>query len=142
MFDFCGFRSYNSRVYYYLCQLENEMEKEFTDQMKDALFALKKEIIDTLIANNEDFRAIVEGLDPKDFADIASDDMDRKMLETIGSKDMKRMKLIDSAISRIEQGKYGLCMKCGKKIPKERLQAIPYALLCIECQSADERRNR
>ena len=118
------------------------MEKEFTDQMKDALFALKKEIIDTLIANNEDFRAIVEGLDPKDFADIASDDIDRKMLETIGSKDMKRMKLIDSAISRIEQGKYGLCMKCGKKIPRERLGAIPYALLCIECQSADERRNR
>jgi len=118
------------------------MEKEFIDQMKTALFALKQEIIDTLISNNEDFRAIVEGIDPKDFADIASDDMDRKMLETIGSKDMKRMRLIDSAISRIEQGKYGLCMKCGKRIPKERLEAIPYALMCIECQSADERRNR
>jgi DnaK suppressor protein len=118
------------------------MEKEFAEQMKESLFALKKEIIDTLLANNEDFRAIVEGIDPKDFADIAADDMDRKMLETIGSKDMKRMKLIDSAIGRIEQGKYGLCMKCGKKIPRERLTAIPYALLCIECQSADERRNR
>ena len=118
------------------------MEKEFADQMKTALYDLKKEIIDTLLANNEDFRAIVEGLDPKDFADIASDDMDRKMLETIGSKDMKRMRLIDSAITRIEQGKYGLCMKCGKKIPRARLEAIPYALLCIECQEADERRNR
>jgi len=118
------------------------MEKEFAEEMKESLFALKREIIDTLLANNEDFRAIVEGIDPKDFADIASDDMDRKMLETIGSKDMKRMKLIDSAIGRIEQGKYGLCMKCGKKIPRERLTAIPYALLCIECQSADERRNR
>jgi RNA polymerase-binding protein DksA len=118
------------------------MEKEFSEQMKQALFDLKKEIIDTLMANNDDFRAIVEGLDPKDFADIASDDMDRKMLEAMGSKDIKRMKLIDSAIGRIEQGKYGLCMKCGKKIPRERLEAIPYALLCIECQSSDERRNR
>lgn len=118
------------------------MEKEFAEQMKVALFELKKEIIDTLIANNEDFRAIVEGLDPKDFADIASDDIDRKMLETIGSKDMKRMQLIDSAITRIEQGKYGLCMKCSKKIPRARLEAIPYALMCIECQSSDERRNR
>ncbi|HKL86049.1 MAG TPA: TraR/DksA family transcriptional regulator [Treponemataceae bacterium] len=118
------------------------MEKTFAEQMKEALFILKKEIIDTLIANNEDFREIVEGLDPKDFADIASDDVDRKMLETIGSKDMKRMRLIDSAITRIEQGKYGVCMKCSKKIPRERLQAIPYALMCIECQSADERRNR
>jgi len=118
------------------------MEKEFAGQMKQSLFDLKKEIIDTLISNNEDFRAIVEGLDPKDFADIASDDMDRKMLEFIGSKDMKRMRLIDSAITRIEQGKYGLCMKCGKKIPRARLEAIPYALMCIECQTADERRNR
>jgi RNA polymerase-binding protein DksA len=118
------------------------MEKDFVERMKKSLYGLKKEIIDTLMSNNEDFRAIVEGLDPKDFADIASDDMDRKMLETIGSKDMKRMRLIDSALTRIEQGKYGMCMKCGKKIPKERLQAIPYALMCIECQSADERRNR
>jgi len=98
--------------------------------------------LDTLISNNEDFRAIVEGLDPKDVADVAADDTDRKMLETIGAKDMKRMRLIDSALTRIEQGKYGSCMRCGKKIPKERLEAIPYALMCIECQSADERRNR
>ncbi|MBQ1197775.1 MAG: TraR/DksA C4-type zinc finger protein, partial [Spirochaetaceae bacterium] len=57
-------------------------------------------------------------------------------------KDLNRLKLIDSALSRIEQGKYGLCMKCGKKIPQARLEAIPYALMCIECKSADERRNR
>ena len=118
------------------------MEKDFVGKMKESLLSLKQEIIDTLVSNNEDFRAIVEGLDPKDVADIASDDIDRKMLETIGSKDMKRMRLIDSALTRIEQGKYGSCMRCGKKIPKERLEAIPYALMCIECQSADERRNR
>ncbi len=118
------------------------MDKDFVGKMKESLLRLKQEIIDTLVSNNEDFRAIVEGLDPKDVADIASDDVDRKMLETIGSKDMKRMRLIDSALTRIEQGKYGSCMRCGKKIPKERLEAIPYALMCIECQSADERRNR
>ena len=118
------------------------MDKDFVGKMKESLFTLKQEIIDTLISNNEDFRAIVEGLDPKDVADVAADDVDRKMLEAIGSKDMKRMRLIDSALTRIEQGKYGSCMRCGKKIPKERLEAIPYALMCIECQSADERRNR
>lgn len=118
------------------------MEKDFTEQMRTALYSLKKEIIDTLIVNNEDFKAIVEGIDPKDDVDQASDAMDRKMLETIGSKDMKRLKLIDSAITRLEQGKYGSCLKCGKKIPRERLEAIPYVLMCIECQTQDERRNR
>jgi RNA polymerase-binding transcription factor DksA len=45
-------------------------------------------------------------------------------------------------MTRIQQGKYGLCMKCGKRIPSERLEAIPYALMCIECKNAEERRNR
>jgi RNA polymerase-binding protein DksA len=118
------------------------MDKNFIDQMKQSLSELKSEIIDNLVASNEDFKEIVEGMDPKDLADIASDDIDRKMIEALGSQELKRLKLIDSALTRIEQGKYGLCMKCGKKIPQDRLGAIPYALMCIECKSAEERRNR
>jgi RNA polymerase-binding protein DksA len=118
------------------------MEQKFLDKMKQSLSKLKTEIISNLIVNNEDFKEIVEGMDPKDLADIASDDIDRKMIEAIGSQDLKRLKLIDSALTRIEQGKYGLCMKCGKKIPQSRLEAIPYALMCIDCKTAEERRNR
>jgi RNA polymerase-binding protein DksA len=118
------------------------MEQIFSETMKKALADLKTEIISNLMVNNEDFKEIVEGMNPKDLADIASDDIDRKMIEALGSQDLKRLKLIDSALTRIEQGKYGLCMKCGKKIPKDRLEAIPYALLCIECKTDEERRNR
>lgn len=118
------------------------MEEDFNQKMKEALLELKQGIVDTLVTNNADFRQIVSDMDSKDVIDVASDDIDRKMLETIGSKDLNRLKLIDSALTRIEQGKYGFCLKCGKKIPQDRLEAIPYALLCIECKSADERRNR
>ena len=110
--------------------------------MKQSLSELKSEIISNLIASNEDFKEIMEGMDPKDLADIASDDIDRKMIEALGSQELKRLKLIDSALTQIEQGKYGLCMKCSKKIPQDRLEAIPYALMCISCKTADERRNR
>jgi RNA polymerase-binding protein DksA len=110
--------------------------------MERSLTDLKTEIISNLITSNEDFKEIVEGMDPKDLADIASDDIDRKMIEAIGSQELKRLKLIDSALTRIQQGKYGLCMKCGKRIPQDRLEAIPYALMCIECKTAEERRNR
>jgi RNA polymerase-binding protein DksA len=110
--------------------------------MEKSLMDLKMGIIENLVASNEDFKEIVEGMDPKDLADIASDDIDRKMIEALGSQDLKRLKLIDSALTRIQQGKYGLCVKCGKRIPAERLEAIPYALMCIECKTAEERRNR
>ncbi len=118
------------------------MDKEFATRMQESLIAQKREILETLAATNADFRAIVEEMDPKDFADVASDDIDRKMIEALGSQDIKRIRAIDAALSRIQQGRYGLCMKCGKKIPVERLQAIPYAVLCIDCQKGEERRNR
>ena len=118
------------------------MDKNFVSEMKMQLLSIKEEILNNLIAENQDFEAMVKDLDPKDLADIAADDIDRKTLEALSSHDMKRLLLIDSAISRIKNERYGICLRCSKKIPAERLEAIPYAFLCIECQTSDERRNR
>ncbi len=115
------------------------MEKEFVSRMKKSLLSMKEEILKHLIAESEDFKNIVEDIDPKDLADIAADDIDRKTLQALGVQEMKRLQLIDSALARIENGRYGICMKCGKKIPKERLEAIPYALLCVECKTKEEK---
>jgi RNA polymerase-binding transcription factor DksA len=45
---------------------------------------------------------------------------------------------IEAAIERIEDGSYGRCEKCGEKIPKTRLEAIPYAAECVRCASQQE----
>jgi RNA polymerase-binding protein DksA len=132
----------NGNVPHYIIFEGAVMDQEMVARMEKSLTGLKMEIIANLVAGNEDFKGIMEGMDPKDLADIASDDIDRKMIEALGSQDLKRLKLIDSALTRIQQGKYGLCVKCGKRIPPERLEAIPYALMCIECKTAEERRNR
>lgn len=42
---------------------------------------------------------------------------------------------IDLAISKIHDGTYGQCASCGARIPKERLKALPYAVLCVRCKS-------
>lgn len=118
------------------------MEKMFTEAMRESLTSMKQEILDKLVAANQDFRAIVEEMDPKDFADVASDDVDRKMLEALGSQDVKRLRSIEAALVRIQQGRYGVCVKCSKRIPQERLEALPYAVMCIDCQKSEERRNR
>ena len=121
---------------------KSKVDQAFIEKMEKSLLALKQDLINNLIVNNEDFKEIVEGMDPKDLADIASDDIDRRMIEVIGTQDLKQLKSIDSALTRIQQGKYGTCMKCTKNIPKERLDAIPYAIMCIDCKTQDERRNR
>ncbi len=42
---------------------------------------------------------------------------------------------VEHALTRIESGNYGLCERCGKAIPLERLDALPYSTLCVECAS-------
>jgi DnaK suppressor protein len=118
------------------------MDENFQKKMKAALLKLKGDILRNLASESEDFRTIIEDMDPKDLADIAADDIDRKTLEALGTQEIKRLQLIESALARIENRKYGVCARCSKKIPKERLEAIPYALLCIECKSSEERRTR
>ena len=47
---------------------------------------------------------------------------------------------IEAALGRIDDGTYGLCVNCGKPIAEERLEALPYATLCIDDKRAQERR--
>ena len=47
---------------------------------------------------------------------------------------------IDRALSRMDNGGYGICERCGRKIAVARLEALPFAALCIECKSREERR--
>lgn len=42
---------------------------------------------------------------------------------------------VNRALARIEEGGYGLCENCGKAIPVERLEVLPYATLCVDCAS-------
>lgn len=43
------------------------------------------------------------------------------------------MDKVDHALDRIKTGKYGICESCGKAIPIERLDVLPYSTLCVEC---------
>ncbi len=116
------------------------MNDEFKDNMKKRLFNLKAEVLTSLIAENNDFRLAVEDSDVKDLADMASNDIDAMTLEALGAKDKLRLQRIESALARIENGKFGICAGCGSRIQEERLNAIPYSVLCISCQSTSERR--
>jgi len=48
--------------------------------------------------------------------------------------------VIDAAIARLDAGTYGLCTACGQRIGAERLEALPGAALCIDCQRTQGRR--
>jgi DnaK suppressor protein len=46
---------------------------------------------------------------------------------------------VDAALERIAEGSYGICLECGEEISHKRLQAVPWATLCIACQEHADR---
>jgi RNA polymerase-binding protein DksA len=71
-------------------------------------------------------------------ADQASDDYERDFSLGRATDEQKVLYAIDEALKRIEEGIYGSCLQCGKRISKKRLNALPHSELCIECQKSKE----
>ena len=75
-------------------------------------------------------------------ADVASEVFERSKDSALREDARLKIRAIEDALSKIEQGSYGNCDICGNAIPVERLDAVPYTTLCAHCKSEDEERPR
>jgi DnaK suppressor protein len=73
-------------------------------------------------------------------ADVGTDNFGREMELNIASNENERIRLIEEALERVEEGTFGGCVSCEGKINIERLEAVPYARLCIECARESEKK--
>jgi DnaK suppressor protein len=71
---------------------------------------------------------------PGDEMDVARSTADAEAHASLIERWEDRLRLIDQALARVDNGTYGTCVDCGENIPRERLKALPFALLCIDCQ--------
>ncbi len=71
-------------------------------------------------------------------ADHATETQDREQAFHMASREGKFLLYIEEALDRVRAGTFGACKKCGKLIPKARLEAVPTAKMCIDCKSAQE----
>ena len=73
-------------------------------------------------------------------ADTATETSDRELDYSLKENSENVLAEIDAALQRIDDGTYGICTNCGTQIPAERLEARPWATLCISCKRELERR--
>lgn len=73
-------------------------------------------------------------------ADQATDDYDVEFSLGRATEDQRLLFKVDEALKRVKEGTYGMCQQCGGKIAKERLKALPYTDVCIECQRSNDTR--
>lgn len=75
---------------------------------------------------------------PIHMADIGTDNFEQEFTLSLMESDAGTLDKIESALERIEDATYGSCEECGAKIPKTRLNAVPYATMCVQCASEYE----
>ncbi len=76
---------------------------------------------------------------PADEMDVARSLADIETHASVIERAEERLKAIDFAFNRLEQGRYGICARCGDEIALERIRALPFAVYCLECQEKRDR---
>jgi DnaK suppressor protein len=115
-----------------------EMEELRGELEADAVH-LKEEIRD---AEQEIVGLLRDGGDGagNDQADVGSTTLERDHEMSLANNARDMLDQIERALSRIDDGTYGVCESCGQAIGKGRLQAFPRATLCVSCKEREERR--
>jgi DnaK suppressor protein len=86
----------------------------------------------------DDLRELSGGSD-NHLADIATHTYDRELDSTLEGAEEQHLARVEAALKRIDEGTYGTCENCGQPIAADRLEAMPWATLCIDCKRKAER---
>ena len=73
-------------------------------------------------------------VDDVGFADSAHSTAERSRLLTVVTALRENLRDVERALVKIDRGTYGSCERCGRPIGSERLEALPWAALCIDCK--------
>jgi RNA polymerase-binding protein DksA len=113
--------------------------KELRVELDSQALELRGEIDEAEIAWHDLQRDSGEG-SGDDQADAGSKTFDREHELSLANNSRDLLAQVDRALSRLDNGTYGVCENCGQPVGKARLQAFPRATLCVTCKQREERR--
>ncbi len=126
-----------------------KLSKEVADHFRKLLLELRDHLIDgvnflaseNLKRSNREASGELSGYSLH-MADAGTDNFDREFALSLVSSEQEALYEIEEALKRLEAGTYGICDICEKTVAKERLEAVPFARLCVQCQSGVEKDRR
>ena len=109
-------------------------KKEVTQKLLDAKSKILQEVTQKIRSESNVLKHEIG-----DIYDIASNERERELTLMLGDRDREKLSEIEDAIERIRDNQYGGCEECGEPIAEDRLRALPFTRVCVECQSKNER---
>jgi DnaK suppressor protein len=108
------------------------------EKLKQRLLAKRKELVSEVRGSS--VGSLETGAERiQDIADQAASAYTKEFLLSIGDAERRMLQQVDEALQKIARDTYGLCESCGEMINERRLEALPFARLCISCQEEEER---
>ena len=113
------------------------MRKRDQERIKKELLKRRRELLgQALDPRDDDLRSEREDL--LDSGDVASQEVTQSFKIRLREREEKLLKKIELALSRVDEGTFGICEDCGESIEIKRLVARPVTTLCIDCKSRQE----
>src|SRR5229473_6649521 len=119
----------------------NASRKKFLNKVREGLEEMKAKLLSEI---DSELKAEREGNKDEgmDTYDLASEERDREINFILSDRERVKIKSIEDALQRLDDGSYGVCDSCGLEIAEERLEALPFTRLCRDCQQDQEREAR
>ncbi len=114
-------------------------QKQLNQQIEAVLRRRREALRQSLTGELGQFRSSHNNYIVGDPVDAAVDNEYAEINSELAETEGRELARIERALERLREGRYGICEGCGKKIPRARLQALPYATMCVECQTRSER---
>jgi len=115
-----------------------------TERFRDALLDERRRVEHALATLRDEHRGSLDdeveeiGASDNHLAETATATLGREIDYTLGANSGQVLAAIDAALKRIDEGTYGTCVSCAEQIRYERLEATPWASLCIDCKRKAE----
>ena len=121
---------------------KSNIDPDLLAEIKTELLRKKQELGSNVSAELDDMREAAEGHHLADMDDLGGDAHDEETQFKILEIESAEIGQIDMALERIVQGTFGLCEACEKPITADRLRALPFTNLCINCKRQQELNDR
>jgi len=114
------------------------MDEEQLQEIKTRLLQMREEVL----AESQRAYAASQSLGKDgvpDIGDMSSNSYNQEVLMNLSEAQRAQVRDIDAALERMEQGVYGLCLRCEEEIPSRRMEVRPFSRYCVDCKSEVEK---
>ena len=117
------------------------LTKQQVEILKRRLLEVRREIVGDVEKSKRHTKETADD-GTQDIADMAADTYSRQVLMDLGERERERLREVEAAFKRMEDGNYGVCEETDEPIPFSRLEVLPYARYTVTAQNEIERRNK